>query len=71
MHADLLTKVPIFKFCETKCIVILVQCMRTRIFLPTEMIIQQGDVGSSLFFIRMGQVLNQSTPFITHQQGDV
>jgi CRP-like cAMP-binding protein len=48
--------VPIFKYCEAKCIVILVQCMRTRIFLPTEIIMMQGDIGSALYFIRMGKV---------------
>ena len=47
---------PIFKYCEAKCIVILVQCMRTRIFLPTEIIMMQGDIGSALYFIRMGKV---------------
>ena len=47
---------PIFKACEPRCIAILVQSLKGQIYLPTEQIIQQGEIGYALFFIRMGEV---------------
>ena len=47
-------QVPFFQFLEPRIIATLVLCMRSRIYLPFETVIHQGDVGNALFFIRGG-----------------
>jgi len=61
LNEEFLKKVPFFQFLEPRIIATLVLCLRSRVYLPFETVIHQGDVGIALFFIRAGgaEVLKQ------------
>ena len=54
LNMRLLTQVPIFKFCDTRCIIAMTQKMQPVIYLPREFILRQGSNGRAMYFINRG-----------------
>eukprot|EP00966_Prymnesium_polylepis_P312689 7225618-Prymnesium_polylepis.1 len=64
LKAEHLKRVPFFAFLEPRIIAVLAFVLRSRVYLPGENILVQGDLGTALYFIRSGQaevVLLKST----------
>ena len=51
-----LAGVPIFKHCDTRVIIIVVQSMKSAVFCPDEFVVRQGTYGKALFLIARGTV---------------
>ena len=56
LNSDFLKAVPVFKFADRRCVAILVMCMRGSIYMPQELVIQEGAVGQGIYFVRMGRL---------------
>ncbi len=62
INGDIIAKVPFFKECNPGFINSLVSLLRPEIYLPGDWIVNEGDVGTEMFFISQGNVeivLNQ------------
>ena len=55
LNRKLFTGVPLFKFCDVKCILSLVDRLQPMIFMPGDYIIRQGEIGRALYFICRGR----------------
>ena len=55
-HGPHPVQVPIFKFCDTRCIIDIVQKMCTTVYLPREFIVREGQIGRAIFLINRGNV---------------
>lgn len=51
-----LAGVPIFKHCDTRVIIIVVQSMKSAVFCPDEFVVRAGTYGKALFLITRGTV---------------
>jgi CRP-like cAMP-binding protein len=56
LYNDMLKDVPLFYGCSNTVISALAQQLRTRLILPDEIVIKEGCVGNSMYFIRRGLV---------------
>ena len=54
LNMRLLTQVPIFKGCDTRTIILIVQRMKSAIFCPGEFVVRQGAPTKALLMIRRG-----------------
>ena len=55
LNADVLKGVSFFSNLATPIVAALVLCLRSRIYMPLEVVITQGEVSQCLFFIRSGK----------------
>eukprot|EP00966_Prymnesium_polylepis_P198003 4588145-Prymnesium_polylepis.1 len=62
LNADFLRGVPYFADLDVQIIATMVLCLHSRVYLPSETVIQQGDVSKALYFVRSGslQVIKES-----------
>lgn len=56
LNSKFLVKVPMFRYCDPRCLITLVQCMRSSIFLPGDVIVCEGMPGTALYFVAKGRV---------------
>jgi len=56
MHRPLFLHVPLFRMCSDEEILMVVQCLKPGLALPSETIIRQGERGTGIFFIMKGVV---------------
>lgn len=66
--------VPFFSLCDEPLKQLIVSVLRPRVFLPGDIITQQGEVGTEMFLIERGQVVvtteDGKIPFCTLTNGD-
>ena len=56
MNRKLFTHVPLFKFCDVRCILSLVDRLSPMIFMPGDFVVREGEPGRALYFINRGSV---------------
>jgi hypothetical protein len=75
VNRDIIARLPIFHLMPIAVYLRQMKRLKTTVFLPSEFIIRQGDVGDSIFFVTRGKVdavlPNGITVFATHKPGDI
>ena len=56
LHSKFLIKVPMFRYCDARCLITLVQCMQLCMYLPGDVVVCEGMSGSALYLIAKGRV---------------
>lgn len=56
LNKDFLASVPIFQGIDSRCIAVLVQAMRAKVYLPGETVVLAGKTVDALFFVVHGVV---------------
>ena len=55
MVGSLIAKVPFFESMETTCLIAMVRCPKSRLYLRNDYVVYQGHRGTEMFFIRTGR----------------
>ena len=55
LHGHLINSVPLFKDVDADCMVMLTCSLKPIVFLPNDFIIREGQVGTQMYFLRIGQ----------------
>jgi len=73
VNGDAISCVPFFALCDNTTRELIVSTLKPRVFLPNDVITQQGELGKEMFFIERGEVVVSSMdniPFCTLSRGD-
>jgi hypothetical protein len=57
VNRKLFTHVPLFRFCDVRVMVSLVDRLKSAIYMPGDFVLREGDEGRGLHFINRGSVL--------------
>ncbi len=56
LHHDQIESVPFFGICEDAIKQLIVSILKPRVFMPLDIVIQKGEIGTSMVFIKKGRV---------------
>ncbi len=61
INRKLFTKVPIFRYCDLRCLLALVERLEPTVMMPGDFAVRQNERGAGLFFINRGSVVVMRT----------